>query len=134
MCLHERDDRGTLFLRFHPNPKLAESASLCQRQHARLNQFLNKEVEFCSGKAGPHPILQPHHYYPITYKHTHTTDSFFPASQMSASGAKRRVTTNDKTGQVVECMEKIKLANLNVYSPNEEFDWRVSVNLELPGM
>jgi polynucleotide 5'-triphosphatase len=41
---------------------------------------------------------------------------------------------DDKTGQVVECLEKSKLANLNVYSPNEEFDWRISVNSEVPCM
>lgn len=40
---------------------------------------------------------------------------------------------NDKTGQLVECLEKAKLANLNVFSPNEEFDWRISVNSEVPG-
>lgn len=40
---------------------------------------------------------------------------------------------NDKTGQIVECLEKAKLANLNVFSPNEEFDWRISVNSEVPG-
>lgn len=47
--------------------------------------------------------------------------------------AKRRITRDDKTGQIVECLEKTKVANLNVYSPNEEFDWRVSVNMEVPG-
>ncbi|KAJ9104515.1 hypothetical protein QFC21_002011 [Naganishia friedmannii] len=107
-----------------------------ERQHATLNQCLNKEVEYCSGRAGPHPILQPHSYYPITYKHTYTTDTFFPASQAAVVGgfnqAKRRVTTDDKTGQVVEVMEKCKIANLNIFSPNEEFDWRVSVNIEIP--
>ena len=48
--------------------------------------------------------------------------------------AKRRVTRDDKTGQIIECLEKTKVANLNVFSPNEEFDWRVSVNMEVPGM
>jgi hypothetical protein len=98
---------------------------------------LNKEVEYCSGRAGPHPNLPPHSYYPITYKHTYTTDTFFSASQNAIQSgyhqAKRRVTTDDKTGQVVEIMEKCKIANLNIFSPNEEFDWRVSVNIEIPG-
>lgn len=112
---------------------LAESHPCAQRQHYTLNQFLNKETEFCSGKAGPHPLLPPHTYFPITYKHTHTTDQFFPAAAAAGpSGAKRRLTVDDKTGHVVECLEKAKLANLNVFSPNEEFDWRISVNSEVP--
>jgi hypothetical protein len=31
-------------------------------------------------------------------------------------------------------VEKTKVANLNIFSPNEEFDWRVSVNMEVPSM
>jgi hypothetical protein len=43
------------------------------------------------------------------------------------------VTRDEKTGAVIECMRKIRLGDLNVYSPKREADWRVSVNLEVPG-
>jgi len=58
-------------------------------------------------------------------------DSFYP----STSGSDRdkiRVTRDEKTGTVLECMRKIRLGDLNVYSPKREADWRVSVNLEVP--
>lgn len=45
---------------------------------------------------------------------------------------KIRVTTNEKTGTVLECMRKIRLGDLNIYSPKRDADWRVSVNLEVP--
>ncbi|KAJ7784700.1 CYTH-like domain-containing protein [Mycena metata] len=37
-----------------------------------------------------------------------------------------------KTGKVLECMRKIRLGDLNIYSPKRAVDWRVSVNLEVP--
>lgn len=43
------------------------------------------------------------------------------------------MTRDEKTGEVLECMRKIRLGDLNVYSPKREADWRVSVNLEVPG-
>jgi hypothetical protein len=33
----------------------------------------------------------------------------------------------------VECVRKIRLSDLNVYSPKRAADWRVSVNLEVSG-
>ncbi|KAF7365337.1 mRNA-capping enzyme subunit beta [Mycena venus] len=36
------------------------------------------------------------------------------------------------TGNVIECMRKIRLGDLNIYSPKRAADWRVSVNLEVP--
>ena len=34
---------------------------------------------------------------------------------------------------MVECVQKVRLGVLNVYSPKWRADWRVSVNLEIPG-
>ena len=45
---------------------------------------------------------------------------------------KIRVTRDEKTGNTLECMRKLRLGNLNVYSPKYAADWRVSVNLEIP--
>jgi hypothetical protein len=42
------------------------------------------------------------------------------------------VTKDERTGEVVECVRKIRLGDLNVYSPKRAADWRVSVNLEVP--
>ena len=43
------------------------------------------------------------------------------------------MTRDEKTGKVLECTRKIRLGDLNVYSPKRAADWRVSVNMEIPG-
>lgn len=35
-------------------------------------------------------------------------------------------------GQVLAVVEKVRIANMDVRSPKRLFDWRVSVNLEMP--
>ena len=42
------------------------------------------------------------------------------------------MTRDTNTGQLVECVRKVRLGDLNVYCPKREADWRVSVNLEIP--
>ena len=44
-----------------------------------------------------------------------------------------RVTRNEKTGEVRECKRKVRLGDLNIYCPKRLVDWRVSVNVEIPG-
>jgi polynucleotide 5'-triphosphatase len=44
------------------------------------------------------------------------------------------MTRDERTGEVVECVKKVRLRDLNIYSPKRAADWRVSVNLEIPGM
>lgn len=53
----------------------------------------------------------------------------------SAQGAKIRVTKDEKTGEIKEggVIQKDRLADLNVYCPQGEFDYRISVNVETPG-
>lgn len=46
---------------------------------------------------------------------------------------KIRVTRDEKSGTVVQCVRKIRLGDLNIFSPQRGADWRVSVNLEVPG-
>lgn len=69
---------------------------------------------------------------PLGYSHLHLVDSFYPTDNPHDK-EKIRVTRDEKTGTVVECMRKIRLGDLNIYSPKREADWRVSVNLEVPG-
>lgn len=64
----------------------------------------------------------------MEYTHLYLIDSFH-----AERGEKIRVTTDEKTGKVVECIMKKTLGSLNVYSPVRSADWRVSVNMETPG-
>ncbi|KAF9169320.1 mRNA-capping enzyme subunit beta [Mortierella sp. AD011] len=65
----------------------------------------------------------------ILYKHTYEVDQFF-----QGPGGKVRVTKDQKTNKVIEngIVKKERIANLDVYSPRNAFDFRVSVNVEIP--
>jgi polynucleotide 5'-triphosphatase len=95
-----------------------------QAQHQHFNVLLNRLKE-ASDKPG-------HHSTPIAYTHSHLVDSFYP-SENPRDRDKIRVTRNDKTGEVVATVKKVRLGNLDIYSPKRAADWRISVNIEVPG-
>ena len=66
----------------------------------------------------------------INYEHLHLIDNFYAPE--SGRGEKIRVTRDEKTGEVLATVRKIRLADLNIYSPKRAADWRISVNLEVP--
>lgn len=65
----------------------------------------------------------------MAYAHTKVIDSFH-----TVQGQKIRVTTDEKTGVREECVSKVRIADLNIYNPKRKVDWRVSVNVETPGV
>ena len=67
----------------------------------------------------------------ISYEHLHLKDSFYEGENR---GDKIRVTRDEKTGDVKETMRKVRLGDLNIYSPKRVCDWRISVNVEMPCM
>lgn len=82
----------------------------------------------------------------MSYVHTYECDSFFELSQSGALAlpssiraqlnprhmkAKVRITTDQKTGKEIGKIVKVRVADIDVYSPRTVFDWRVSVNLEM---
>ena len=93
-------------------------------QHKHFNSLLNK-LEQSSHQAS-HPTS------PIKYTHSYLIDTFYPSD--SSDGNKIRVTRDEKTGEVKACLKKIRLGNMDVYSPKRSVDWRLSVNLEVPGL
>ena len=68
----------------------------------------------------------------MDYSHRFLVDSFYASEGGGNEKEKIRVTRDEKTGTTLECMRKMRLGNLNVYSPKYAADWRVSVNLEIP--
>lgn len=42
-----------------------------------------------------------------------------------------RITTDQRTGRELAKIVKVRVADLDVYSPKTNFDWRVSINLEM---
>ncbi|ORY86169.1 CYTH-like domain-containing protein [Protomyces lactucae-debilis] len=96
-------------------------SDMSKRQHKAFNEHLNAQVQD-RARAGR-----------IQYKHTRSTDrQFGPPTSGPAVGKGRhvRVTTDDKTGAVLETMSKETLDSLNLYCPDAPFDIRISINME----
>lgn len=93
-----------------------------QSQHQHYNALLNT--------LGIPPTSSETPRTPLRYSHTKVIDTFYPPPDNSRD--KVRVTTDEATGKVVESIRKIRLGDLNIYSPKRNADWRISVNLEIP--
>lgn len=98
-------------------------SNMPQQTHARFNQILNKRTdelgkEHQGGKRARDSVIQYSHTYESDFSH-------------SINGRRIRVTKNEKTDEIIEVMEKVKLGHLDIYSPRRQFDYRISVNSEL---
>jgi hypothetical protein len=82
----------------------------------------------------------------MSYVHTKESDTFYELSQQAIHSlppavrqhlidrnnrAKVRITTDQKTGQELARIVKVRCADLDIYNPGTEFDYRISVNLEM---
>ncbi|KAF8887182.1 mRNA capping enzyme [Infundibulicybe gibba] len=98
-------------------------SNMSVHQHKHYNQLLNNLKTVSSQSS--------HHSSQLQYSHLHLVDSFYSVEN-SQDRDKIRVTREEKTGSVRDCMRKVRLGDLNIYSPKRAADWRVSVNLEVP--
>lgn len=98
-----------------------------QKQHQHFNTLLN------TLKVSPPSTVST----PLNYAHLYLVDSFYSSQADPNSGFGQsdriRVTRDEKTGTVTECMRKVRLGDLNIYSPKRAADWRISVSVEIPG-
>lgn len=97
-----------------------------QNQHKAFNMLLNSRVEEAAQPSYPSARVR--------YAHTRELDTFHdvpPAPRQSRR--KVRVTRDQKDRNKVSAVEKVRVADMNVFSPKRRFDWRVSVSLEMPG-
>ncbi|CAL1712487.1 unnamed protein product [Somion occarium] len=105
------------------SPNYTESrfeSNMSPMQHKHFNQLLNK-LKTTPGQSSS----------PVEYQHHHLIDTFYP-SDNPRDREKIRVTRDERTGEVKECLKKIRLGSLDIYSPKRAADWRISVNLEVP--
>ncbi|KZT40602.1 mRNA triphosphatase CET1 [Sistotremastrum suecicum HHB10207 ss-3] len=103
-------------------PDIIFESNMTSDQHRHFNLLLNELM------VSPPPGGQTSS--PIQYSHHYLLDSFYKSDAHPRD--KVRVTTDEKTRQVVQCVRKVKLGDLNIYSPKRHADWRISVNLEIP--
>ena len=106
-----------------------------QEQHRAMNNFLNDAVKASMPQQNPSRI-------PIAYVHKKERDTFYeiqvselpPVIRQNLNPRhkpKVRVTTDQRTGEVLAKIVKCRVADLDVCSPRTTVDWRVSVNLEM---
>lgn len=113
-------------------------STMTLEQHKRMNLYLNGQV---SKSNAPGASREK-----VNYKHTHETDMFYELDQagfsslnpivqrlISQSGTRQRirVTKDAKTGQLLRAIIKHRLANLEISSPQTEWDYRIGINLEI---
>lgn len=100
-----------------------------------MNKFLNDTVKASLPQQNPSRI-------PLAYVHTKERDTFYeiqpaelpPIIRQNLNPRhkpKVRVTTDQRTGEVLAKIVKCRVADLDVCSPRTTVDWRVSVNLEM---
>ncbi|KAL9102808.1 MAG: hypothetical protein Q9163_002086 [Psora crenata] len=140
----------TVLNRDHPNMRTNFESSMTEAQHRALNGFLNNAlIATQAAKPTPqNPKPPPNNRVRMKYKHTKETDTFYELSQSGLlalprsitsischprSGVKTkvRITHDQKTGQELAKIVKARIADVDVYSPQNQADWRVSVNVEM---
>lgn len=100
-----------------------------------MNNFLNETVKASMSSPDSKRI-------PLSYAHKKERDTFYEVNPSELPPVIRqnlnprhkpkvRVTTDQKTGEVLAKIIKCRVADIDVYSPRTTVDWRVSVNLEM---
>ncbi|KAF9963624.1 mRNA-capping enzyme subunit beta, partial [Mortierella alpina] len=97
------------------------SSDMTLEQHAHFNAILNNRLVQLQR-------IEPKERHE-RYEHTYEIDQFFSSAQ-----GKTRVTKDQKTNQVIPngIVQKDRIADIDVFSPRNPFDFRVSVNIEVP--
>ena len=135
--------------RNNPNVRTAFESSMTEYQHRALNAFLNKALVSTKQPKSlpPNAHAQKPARVPMDYKHTKEIDTFYELSQRGllslpnslnvstrtshGNRMKVRVTHDQKTGKELAKIVKIRLADIDIYSPHNQVDWRISVNVEM---
>ncbi|QKX53690.1 uncharacterized protein TRUGW13939_00770 [Talaromyces rugulosus] len=115
--------------------RTAFESSMSLAQHRAMNTFLNDAVKASMPQPGSPRI-------PLSYAHKRERDTFYEISANELPPViqhhlhprhkpKVRVTTDQKTGELLAKIVKCRLADLDVYSPSTCVDWRISVNIEM---
>lgn len=114
------------------------ASAMTMEEHKRMNMYLNKQVQESNAPGSARP--------PIRYQHTKEVDTLYNLGQeqfatlpdmakrlISASGVRQRirVTRDQKTGEVIRSMIKVKMLNLEISSPQTTWDYRIGINIEI---
>ncbi|XAO25318.1 mRNA-capping enzyme subunit beta [Cryptococcus bacillisporus CA1280] len=104
----------------HDYPNGPFVSTINHLHHRTLNELLNRAVESQS-------TLPTGRLY---FSRSKLADSFYDYSEHGHG--KVRVSRDMDSGQVVQAVEKRRIADMNVYCPGMAYDFRISVNTETP--
>lgn len=117
------------------NDKFQFESQMLEAAHRKMNEFLNRITKTAATTPGRKKI---------DYTHTRETDSFrtlnsaglnmMPESLMRRGprrDLKLRTSKRDKDGAVTGRIVKLQLSQLQIYSPLDSYDVRISMNLEV---
>ncbi|KAJ5173043.1 hypothetical protein N7492_005636 [Penicillium capsulatum] len=118
-----------------PRFRTSFESNMTVEQHRAMNNFLNETVKASMPANNPNRV-------PVAYAHKRERDTFYevnpgdlpPIIRQNLNPRhkpKVRVTTDQKTGEVIAKIIKCRVADIDVCSPRTTVDWRVSVNLEM---
>ncbi|KAF2192268.1 mRNA triphosphatase CET1 [Zopfia rhizophila CBS 207.26] len=125
-------------VRKHVLDQMKFESTMSLEQHKKMNQYLNKEV---TNSKQPGAMRAE-----VNYKHLRESDMFYeldPAGfdrlppltkaiiAQSPSRHRVRVTRDQKSGVVLRKIIKHRIANLEISSPQTEWDYRISINIEI---
>lgn len=131
---------------YHETETVIKSASvdvmfestMTMEQHRRINMYLNSQVQKSKAPGAPRAD--------VGYAHTREIDTLYDLNQaaldqlppltrsfVGQSGGRQRirVTRDAKTNHVIRKIIKHRIANLEVSSPQTEWDYRIGINLEI---
>ncbi|KAF2632842.1 mRNA triphosphatase CET1 [Macroventuria anomochaeta] len=126
-------------LRRSDNLDVKFESTMTMEQHKRMNMYLNGQVQRSAPASGN---KRPE----VKYAHTKEIDQFYELGQagfdnlpptvrmmIAQSGKKERVRVSKdaKTGTVLRKIIKLRVANLEISSPQTEWDYRIGINLEI---
>ncbi|BDD63989.1 hypothetical protein MAP00_008840 [Monascus purpureus] len=125
----------TVVNREDPRLRTSFESSMTLEQHRMMNNFLNEAVKASMPHSNPKRM-------PISYAHKKERDTFYEVSPNELPPVIRqnlhprhkprvRVTTDQRTGEIIAKIVKCRVADMDVYSPRTYVDWRISVNLEM---
>lgn len=126
-------------LRKNDNLGIKFESTMTMEQHKRMNMYLNGQVQRSAPNSGN---KRPE----IKYNHTKEIDQFYEVSQkafdnlpptvrilivQAAKKERIRVSKDAKTGEILRKIIKLRIANLEISSPQTEWDYRIGINLEI---
>ncbi|KIW94527.1 uncharacterized protein Z519_04503 [Cladophialophora bantiana CBS 173.52] len=134
-------DTETVFSREKFRGRTSFKSSMNMAQHQAMNKFLNHFV-FESYRVSQVSGEPPR----VDYKHPHEYDEFYelteegrrnlPPSIMTWLNPRHtprvRRTIDEKTNTVKAQIIKSRIADLEVYNPRADFDYRISISIESP--